>query len=152
MLIPYSYGLLADIKDILPLLSLYELAEYKQDIPIIRQGFFFKSGDLSVRNKLMTLGFLAVLGLGSGVCFAQDYQYQYFAKDKDKENKVVLPDIVIGEMDRLKKHPEVGYEAREFMNYLFSIVKDNTIVNQGIDIPLTSDGSVKGGKFFITNK
>jgi PhoH-like ATPase len=77
----------------------------------------------------------------------------YFLQDflKDKENKVVLPDVVIGEINNLKKHPEVGYEARAFSDYLFTLLKDAKNINGGISVPLGLDGTVLGGKLFFTN-
>ncbi|MGV8140866.1 MAG: PIN domain-containing protein, partial [Candidatus Woesearchaeota archaeon] len=70
----------------------------------------------------------------------------YFLRDflKDKENKVVLPDVVLSEINGLKKHPEVGYEARAFSDYLFTLLKDVKNIDKGILVPLSLDGKLKG--------
>jgi PhoH-like ATPase len=77
----------------------------------------------------------------------------YFLQDflKDKENKVVLPDVVISEINGLKKHPEVGYEARAFSDYLFTLLKDVKDIDSGISVPISLDGKISGGKLFFTN-
>mgnify|MGYP000224062763 CR=1 FL=1 len=76
----------------------------------------------------------------------------YFMKDflKDKENIIVLPDIIIEEADKLKKHPEIGYEARQFIDYIYKFLKSGYEKNKGITLPL-EDEKKFGGKFFISN-
>ncbi|MEM4637836.1 MAG: PIN domain-containing protein [Candidatus Woesearchaeota archaeon] len=77
----------------------------------------------------------------------------YFMKDflKDKENAVVIPDVVIAEIDKLKKSSEVGLEARLFSNYLYKLTSKGYNDTEGINIFLEEE-KTEGGKFFISNK
>ncbi|HYD02768.1 MAG TPA: PhoH family protein [Alphaproteobacteria bacterium] len=50
----------------------------------------------------------------------------YFLRDflSDRENKVVLADVVVSEMNGLKKNPDVGKFAREFNSYITSLTQN----------------------------
>jgi PhoH-like ATPase len=77
----------------------------------------------------------------------------YFLQDflRDKENKVVLPDVVMSEINGLKTHPEIGYEARAFTDYIFTLLNSTTNITKGIPVPISLDGKILGGKLFFTN-
>jgi hypothetical protein len=50
---------------------------------------------VSVRaSSIQILVTILILGLIPSISWGQDYQYQYFAKDKDKENKVPFSDYI----------------------------------------------------------
>ncbi|GIU69654.1 MAG: hypothetical protein KatS3mg002_0890 [Candidatus Woesearchaeota archaeon] len=76
----------------------------------------------------------------------------YFMKDllKDKENAVILPDVIIEEIDKLKKSSDVGIEARLFINYLYNLMKKG-YNNSGMHIYLDDKEKNVGGKFIISN-
>ncbi len=77
----------------------------------------------------------------------------YFMRDflKDKENVIVMPDVVIEEIDKLKKHPEIGMEARQFADYLYKLLNNGYKHDTGIDLPLNDEGTKFGGKLYISN-
>jgi len=76
----------------------------------------------------------------------------YFIKSflSDKNDKVYLPDVVIAEIDRLKKNADVGADAREFQDFYFNLLADGYDKENGIRVVIDNHGTL-GGSFFLSN-